>query len=55
MAIGAWLASLTSMVRWAGEVLVAPSESVTAKEIVRAAGLAEPSLVENCTEVSAAW
>ena len=38
-----------------GAALVAPTESVTVNEIVRAAGLAELSLVKNCTERSAVW
>ena len=46
--------ALTSIVRCA-VLLVAPTESVTWKETVRAAGLAEGSLVENSTERSAAW
>ena len=36
-------------------MLVAPTESVTANETVRAAGLVELSLVENCTDRSAVW
>ena len=44
--------ALTSIVRCA-VLLVAPTESVTWKETVRAAGLAEGSLVENSTERSA--
>lgn len=42
------------MVRDAGE-LVAPTESVTVKETVRAAGLAELSVVENSTDRNAVW
>jgi hypothetical protein len=43
------------MVRRAVPVLVAPWESVTEKLTVRAAGLAEGSVVEKVTDRSAAW
>ena len=52
---GGLLAWLTLIVRCAGPVLVAPTESVTVKETVLSAGLAELSEVKNSTERSAAW